>query len=151
MDASRFTGANKQETEHFQALQNLLHPERVIEAANQMRRATAAATNSSSTSSSSANSGSPMSTYIGDDVAELQGPAAQPIVPPFQLPQVGATGVQLLQAMTGQRPQQQQPQLQKGPGKIIPGDLGGTPVTADPVASNGGGHGVSSGGGGAGK
>lgn len=143
LDATRFTGNNKQGVEHFQALQNLLHPERVIEAANEMRRATSAATNSSSgspTSSGSANS-SPLSTQGGDDAAPAADPTSSgdgnwPIVPPFQLPSVGATGVQLLQAITGQgRQQERQPQLLSGSElrNQTSREVGGTPVTADRV------------------
>eukprot|EP00878_Enallax_costatus_P024023 GHUV01025610.1.p1 GENE.GHUV01025610.1~~GHUV01025610.1.p1 ORF type:complete len:472 (+),score=95.66 GHUV01025610.1:590-2005(+) len=147
MDASRFTAGKKQDVEHFQALQNLLHPERVIEAANQMRRATSASNGSiAARNAAGSASSSPLSTYAADEIASAVDNTSSakdsstdgnsPIVPPLQLPSVGATGVQLLQAITGQRRQQeQQPQLLSGSGPPdkISADFGGTPVTAEPV------------------
>eukprot|EP00879_Flechtneria_rotunda_P009843 GHRR01010295.1.p1 GENE.GHRR01010295.1~~GHRR01010295.1.p1 ORF type:complete len:468 (+),score=159.46 GHRR01010295.1:777-2180(+) len=107
MDASRFTGVgvagagmDSSDGEHFQALQNLLHPERVVAAAKQLRRATAAANNGGRSPTSSA----------GSQEEETQG--AAPIMPAFQLPQIGATGVQLLQTLNGQEARAQ-PKLQQ--------------------------------------
>jgi class 3 adenylate cyclase len=160
----------QQDGEHFQALQNLLHPGRVVSAAEQLRRATAAAaaaggravaavngTNGSVGSGNGSSSGgsSPSAGVTLDD--DQQGPSELP----FQLPSVGATGVQLLQALSGAVPrpqpqlglsQQQQQQAvvsengsssssSSSSGGLPPPaaqpprlqELGGTPVTAQPA------------------
>jgi hypothetical protein len=151
LDATRY-GTNlgglvePKDGEHFAALQNLLHPERVLQAANQVRSTRAAQNNGNGTSGttssqqrspgSSANV-SPTSTVSSDDdvqaaaaavAAAAAAASADSILPPFKLPSVGATGVQLLKAIGGQKPPAE-PQLQQpSSGKS---DLGGTPVTSD--------------------
>jgi hypothetical protein len=145
MDATRF-GANlgglvePKDGEHFAALQNLLHPERVLQAANQVRSTRAAQGNGNGTAGStttgqrspgSSTSVSPTSTVAVDDEGQAAAAAAAPadsILPTFKLPSVGATGVQLLKAISGQKPPAE-PQLQQGSGSLH--DLGGTCVTSD--------------------
>lgn len=138
MDATRFgagfgskADTTEVEGEHFQALQNLLHPERVVEAANQVRRAAAVSKGSGNGSMST----SPVSTADEEAAGAGGAAAAQPILPPFQLPSVGATGVQLLQALSGQQRPQPQPQLPQEGSALSSQDFGGTAVTADPVRS----------------
>uniref|UniRef100_A0A383VER7 Uncharacterized protein n=1 Tax=Tetradesmus obliquus TaxID=3088 RepID=A0A383VER7_TETOB len=154
MDATRFGAGlgglvEPKDGEHFAALQNLLHPERVLQAANQVRSTRAAqgngnggtgSTQSAQRSPSSSANVSPTSTVAVDDevgaaaAAAASGAAATPpadsIMPAFKLPSVGATGVQLLKAISGQKPPAE-PQLQQGSGSLH--DLGGTPVTSDAV------------------
>jgi hypothetical protein len=120
-------------------------------------------------SAGNSKSGSPLSTTADDDNSPTSstsgssggnggGSKVPSILPSFNLlPSVGATGVQLLQQLSGQGPQQQQqqqPQQVEGPGKQAPppadaaataaaasggttgsaSDFGGTAVTAQPPA-----------------
>jgi hypothetical protein len=148
LDATRY-GTNlgglvePKDGEHFAALQNLLHPERVLQAANQVRITRAAQGNGNGPTPSQRSPGSstnvsPTGTVSADDEGQAAATAAaaaaaasvDSILPPFKLPSVGATGVQLLKAISGQKPPAE-PQLQlPSSGK---GDLGGTPVTSDAV------------------
>ncbi|KAF6261278.1 hypothetical protein COO60DRAFT_1502215 [Scenedesmus sp. NREL 46B-D3] len=143
MDATRFGAGlgglvEPKDGEHFAALQNLLHPERVLQAANQVRSTRAAQGNGNGTGGSTAGQRSPgssanvspTSTVAADD--EGQAAALESILPPFRLPSVGATGVQLLKAISGQKPPAE-PQLQQGSGNSSLQDFGGTPVTSDTV------------------
>jgi hypothetical protein len=101
-----------------------------------------------SMSATNSKSGSPNSSPTAtadDDPAASSGNSnkAPSILPSFQLlPSVGATGVQLLQQLSGQggAQQQQQPQQVEGVGKqapVDPSDLGGTAVTAQPAGLSG--------------
>jgi hypothetical protein len=140
--STNIAGKNEGQGEHFQALQNLLHPERVLLAADQIRKVTNSGRRGEALSSTS---GSPLSTVNGRSLEEEEeggrgsngsnepqgGLRAPPILPPLQLPQVGATGVQLLQALSGQGPPMQ-PQLQQDPSKASKVEAGGTAVTAEP-------------------
>jgi hypothetical protein len=146
LDATRY-GTNfsglvePKDGEHFAALQNLLHPERVLQAANQVRITRAAQGNGNGSTPSQRSPGSstnvsPTSTVSADDEGQAAAAAAaaaasvDSILPPFKLPSVGATGVQLLKAISAQKPPAE-PQLQlPSSGKS---DLGGTPVTSDAV------------------
>jgi hypothetical protein len=145
MDATRFGAGlagglvEPKDGEHFAALQNLLHPERVLQAANQVRstraaqgngNGTAGTTPTASRSPGSSANVSPTSTVAVDDEGQAAAgaaAAADSILPTFKLPSVGATGVQLLKAISGQKPPAE-PQLQQGSGSLH--DLGGTPVTS---------------------
>ncbi|KAF8071343.1 hypothetical protein HT031_001427 [Scenedesmus sp. PABB004] len=157
MDTGRFGGMAgggepAPEGEHFQALQNLLHPERVLTAAEQVRRAAAAQSARTSAGAAAAAagggskpgspSGSPSGSPLGS-ASTLDDDAARPIVPPFELPRVGATGVQLLQALSGgappapPTPPPAAAPPPSGEAWRAPPDLGGTAVTAERLPVDG--------------